>query len=38
VPTRVTNPDALMVDIDGRVIHFTQGVEVEAREAFAVPK
>jgi hypothetical protein len=38
VPTRVTNPDALMVDIDGRVIHFTQGVEVEAREAFAVPE
>jgi hypothetical protein len=36
LPVRVTNPDAMMVDIDGRVIRFTQGVETEAREAFAV--
>jgi hypothetical protein len=36
-PTEVTDPDAVMIDIEGHVHRFQVGKQVEFRDAFAVP-
>ena len=36
-PTEVTDPDAVMIDVEGHVHHFEVGKQIEYRDSFPVP-
>ena len=36
-PTEVSDPDAIMIDVEGHVFRFEVGKQIEYRDAFPVP-